>query len=465
MHVPFHCAFFFEGQAVRTAVGVALVIVCLGLAGCSLFGKKQAAQKNSPKPFLGSEKPAKAETAAVTRDNTGTLPGANGMLAGQVVVEATERPIRASILIKNLDREDAKGADLDVSTDDSGFFTIPNLTVGETYELTVRAKENGELISKRLYAKPPNPRLLVPLDKKYTTASTPPPPDFPRVRDKKSTAGVENTQEPKPTVSILPPVTLPDSGPPQQGGIAGPSTGPGPGTNSGGGTAPNPANIAQGGFRRTTQPPVETITIPNTPPPPPQSQWENMPDQRPPARAVPPVAPGSVRLPYIATPVPSCLLLGNRLDNFALHDLNGEVWEYKRDRRERLVLLDFWRHNCGPCLHCLPKLVELQRDFGPYGLEVIGIACETGTVEEQRAKLRPTLNRYGVNYKTLLSGGGAGRCPVMGQFQVETLPCLVLLDESGTILYRSPADGMSQEEHYVLRKKISDYLVTRQSQP
>src|SRR5579875_1844557 len=103
-------------------------------------------------------------------------------------------------------------------------------------------------------------------------------------------------------------------------------------------------------------------------------------------------------MPNLPTPVPSCGLYGNRLDNFALYDLDGNVWEYKRNRTGRLVLLDFWRHNCGPCLQCIPKLVELQRNFGPYGLEVIGIACETGTVEEQRAHLRPILNRKGVNY-------------------------------------------------------------------
>jgi thiol-disulfide isomerase/thioredoxin len=458
---PVHCAYF-EGQAVRTAVGVALLTVCLGLAGCSLFGKKQAARKDNPKPFLGSEAPAKQEIAALPRNNNGPLPGANGLLAGRVVVEATERPIRASILIKNHDREDAKTADLDFSTDDSGYFRIPNLNVGEHYELIVRAKDNGELISRTVWATPPHPTLLIRLDKSYTTASTPPPPDMPRLRDNKATAGAENGQDHKPTVSIDPPITLPDAGPQRAGGMTGPSPNAGPGANPVGGNPPNPANIADGGFHRIPQPPVETITIPNPPPPPQQPQWDSMPDPREPGRTAPAV-PGSVRLPYIPTRVPSCVLLGNRLDNFALYDLNGEVWEYKRDRRGRLMLLDFWRHNCGPCLHCIPNLIELQRDFGPYGLDVIGIACETGTVEEQRAHVRPIVNRMGVNYRTLLSGGAMGRCPVMSQFQVESLPCLVLIDESGYIIYRSPRDGMSMEEHYVLKKKINDYLVARQS--
>jgi thiol-disulfide isomerase/thioredoxin len=431
-------------------MGVALVIVCLGLTGCSLFGKKKAAQKDNPKPFLGSEASAKAETATLPRSPNGPLPGANGVLAGLVIVEATERPIKASILIKNIDRgEDAKEADIDISTDESGHFYIPKLSAGKSYLLIARANENGELISRTTYVVPPAPALLIRLDKKWTTASTPPLPDMPHLRDKKAAAGAEGDQGlNKPAVSIDPPAPIPDQGPPQR---ANQPEAP---------TQSNPANIADGGFRRIPQPPVETITIPNPPALPQQPQWETMPDQHQPARTAP---PGSVRLPNLATPVPSCGLYGNRLDNLALYDLDGKVWEYKRDRRGRLLLLDFWYHSCGPCLQCIPHLVELQRDFGGYGLEVIGIACETGTVEEQRSHVRAVRGRYGINYRTLLSGGPS--CPVMAQFQVEYYPLLVLIDADGTILWRSTRDGMDEHAHYALRKMINDRLVTRQSQP
>jgi hypothetical protein len=449
---------------VRSAVGVALVTVCLGLAGCSLFGKKHAAQNNNPKPFLGTESPAKAETAVLPRENSGPLPGANGLLAGRVIVEATGRPIRASIMIKNRDREDAKEADLDIATDESGYFTIPKLYVGENYELIARTTENGELISGRVWAKPPKPTLLILLDKRFNTKSTPPPPEMPKMPGKNGATGKENAQERTSGVSIEAPVRMPEQDNPPRGGIAVPTPATGPGATSGGGTAPNPANIADGGFRRITQPSDATVTIPPPPQVPGKQQWESIPDQGP-SRSAPamPGSPGSVRMPSIPTPVPSCGLYGNRLDNFALYDLNGKVWEYKHDRRGRLTLLDFWRHDCGPCLYCIPYLVELQRDFGAYGLEVIGIACEVGTIDEQLGKVRPTINRKGINYKILLSGGGSGRCPVMKQFQVEALPCLVLIDESGSIIWRSPREGMSDQEHYSLRRKINDYLVTRQS--
>jgi hypothetical protein len=457
---------------VRTAVGVALVTVCLGLAGCSLFGKKRTAQNDNPKPFLGSQTPAKAETAALPHDNGGPLPGANGVLAGRVIVEATGRPLRAYILIKNRDREDPK-SELDITTNDEGFFYIPKLNVGDTYELAVRANENGEVISNTSWVKPPNPTLLIRLDKRFTTPSTPKLKDMPpSVPDKKGAPnpGKEST-EGKPAVSIDPPVKLSEQEPQPRRGNAVPPPESGSGTSSGGGGAPpNPANIANGDFQRIT-PPSVPVDIPNGkpwPPPVPGSpQWQGVPEQSQPARSAPAVqgTSGSVLLPNIPTPAPSIGLYGNKLDNFALHDLDGKVWEYKLNRHGRLLLLDFWYHNCQPCLQAIHYLRELQNDYGRFGLEIIGIACETGSLEQQRDNVRGTRTRYQINYTTLLSGGGPGHCPVIRNFQVEYYPTLVLIDTDGTILWRSGREGMDENEHYRLRKRIEDRLVTRQPPP
>jgi thiol-disulfide isomerase/thioredoxin len=442
---------------VRAAAFVALVTVCLGLAGCSLFGKKHAAQSNKSKPFLGSSSaPEKAETAAMPRDSGGPLPNANGVLAGQVLVESTGRPARAFILVKNLEEEDAKDADLNIETVSGGYFTIPGLKPGQQYLLIARAEEDGQLISAKIYAKPPQPTLLFRLDKRWTDAKTPRLPNIdPRLPGKKNTADAENGPQHKPAVSIDAPHKIPDQEP-QRGGIGGPPQGTG---------SVNPANIADnGGFRTVTPPSDPTVTIPTPPPPPPQPQWDNVPNQAQPARPAPGV-PGSVRLPILESPVPSCGLYGNHLDNFALRDLDGKAWEYKRDFHGRLLLLDFWYSTCSPCLAEIHKLVELQRDYRNYGLEVVGIACETGTLEEQRQKVLSVRGRHHINYTTLLCGGGPERCPVVGQFQVAYYPLLVLIDSQGTILWRSTRAGMDENENYRLRKRIDDYLVSRQTRP
>jgi thiol-disulfide isomerase/thioredoxin len=39
----------------------------------------------------------------------------------------------------------------------------------------------------------------------------------------------------------------------------------------------------------------------------------------------------------------------------------------------QVVVLDFWATYCPPCLEEIPHLVELQRQYGPKGLQVIGL--------------------------------------------------------------------------------------------
>ncbi|MGH7172753.1 MAG: thioredoxin-like domain-containing protein, partial [Gemmataceae bacterium] len=446
----------------------ALVSICLGLTGCSLFGKKQSARNTNPKPFLGSEKPAKTEMTAIPRSTDGPLPGANGLIAGQVLTKSTGRPVKAYIRVKNLEDEDSKAAPLDVETNKDGYFTIAGLKVGGHYKLIARAKDGDILISQVAWVQPPKPSLLIQLSDQGTNAKIPPIDDAPGMPSKKAVEGAESSPERTPAASIGAPIRLREGDPPRAN-LAAPSPATGSGARSDSPNAADPSNIATGDFQRI-RPKDPTATIPGDhswpPPVPGEPQWQRAPQERPQRTTpIPPQPPGSVRLPNIPTPVPSCGLYGNKLDNFALYDLNGKVWEYKRDRRGRLTLLDFWYHNCGPCLQCIPHLVELQKDFAPYGLEVVGIACETGTIEEQRAHVLPMIRRKEVNYKTLLSGGGPGHCPVMEQFQVEFFPLLVLIDADGRIVWRSTRDGMDEYEHYKLRKIISNKLVTRQPPP
>jgi thiol-disulfide isomerase/thioredoxin len=450
---------------VRTLVGVTLVTVCLGLAGCSLFGKKQTARNNNgtPKPFLGSETPAKAETTALPRSSNGPLPGANGLLAGRVVAQSSGQPIQAVIRVVNLENEDAKTAELDVWTDQSGYFTISGLKVGGQYELIARAKDGGDLISRMVFEKPPKAALFIEMDKRYTTAKTPPVPDAPKPPEKKSTAGADNAPEQTSAVGIGPPVRLPDQEAPPRVNLNNPLPDNGGAATPGGANSPNPANIADGGFQRV-RPPSETVTIPSPPPLPRPPQWENVPNDSPPRGApIAPGPPGSVDLPRTPTTVPSCVLTGNRLYNFALYNIDGRVWEYQQNKNKngRLMLLDFWHHQCQYCLTGMHHLVDLQRDYGPYGLEVVGIACEIGPVEQQRRDVFSARGRYHINFPTLLSGGS--NSPILTQFQVHYFPLLVLLDENGTILWRSSDQGMDDYAYESLTRMINNRLIMQKS--
>src|SRR5262249_28507689 len=63
----------------------------------------------------------------------------------------------------------------------------------------------------------------------------------------------------------------------------------------------------------------------------------------------------------------------------------------------KLVLVNFWATWCTPCLHEIPALVKLQKEYGGQGLQVIGPA-----VDDPDA-VRSMLTPLGINYPVMVS--------------------------------------------------------------
>jgi thiol-disulfide isomerase/thioredoxin len=163
----------------------------------------------------------------------------------------------------------------------------------------------------------------------------------------------------------------------------------------------------------------------------------------------------STTVPAAVPRVPSCVLTGRQLDNFALYDLEGQPWEFRK-HRGRVVMIDFWGTWCGYCREAIPHLNNLYRDYGPHGLEIIGIAYETeGTLQEQLLRVKHFRDRVGINYRLLL-GGEETACPVKAQFEIHGFPTLVLLDANNRIIWR--CEGLNASKLQDLKIRIAQQL-------
>jgi len=389
---------------VRVLRCVSLLAISFGLVGCQAFGKKsQGAPNNGTRPGPAAVPPRLGQPVSPRADATSHNPagvaavpaGVTGILAGQVIDSYNRPPPITYIQVTAApEPNDSGGAPIsrEVEVTNQGYFTIEGLQPGRHYQLLARSKDGERVLAGRTWATPPNPKVLIRISEDFAGNDMPPVPGTPAI--------------PRPrNDSAWAPYRGPNNG-----------------------TAPNANSSKPGELGRPvpggsgTQPPQTNVR--------PEGVADNQVARTDPLVEIRPRASS----PSGPAPVPSCVLTGRQLYNLALNDLSGRPWEY-RSHRGRLVLIDFWGSWCIPCLQSVPHLTDLQQRYGGYGLEIVGVAYEQGgSWPEQVQRVDRVRQRLRINYRLLLGSGS--QCPVQTQFQIASLPTLVLVDESDQIIWR-----------------------------
>src|SRR5438874_2953631 len=117
--------------------------------------------------------------------------------------------------------------------------------------------------------------------------------------------------------------------------------------------------------------------------------------------------------------------------NFELKvvDANGKTMKLA-DLRGKGVILDFWATYCEPCKIEMPWFVELQKKYGPQGLQIVGIAMDDAS-EQDIAKFA---QKMGVDYPVLIGKESVGEA----YGGVPYLPLTFYIDRSGKVTSKVP---------------------------
>src|SRR5260370_42506968 len=94
---------------------------------------------------------------------------------------------------------------------------------------------------------------------------------------------------------------------------------------------------------------------------------------------------------------------GPMAPDFALESLDGNTVRLS-DFHGKAVLLNFWATWCGPCKIEMPWFEQLQRQYGPQGLQVIGIAMDDAAKDDISA----IANNLRIDYLILLRKADVG---------------------------------------------------------
>jgi thiol-disulfide isomerase/thioredoxin len=125
--------------------------------------------------------------------------------------------------------------------------------------------------------------------------------------------------------------------------------------------------------------------------------------------------------PRKPAPVGPTVLPAIALDT-ELETLEGKPFKLS-DLKGKVLVIDLWATWCGPCRYEVPELVQLQKDFGSRGFEVIGLDIDpkSDTPEDVRAFAK----EFNINYKlafiereltlSLMRGGNIPQSLVVGR--------------------------------------------------
>jgi thiol-disulfide isomerase/thioredoxin len=120
-------------------------------------------------------------------------------------------------------------------------------------------------------------------------------------------------------------------------------------------------------------------------------------------------------------------LIGAVAPDFELQTLDGRSLRLS-SLRGKAVLLNFWATYCSPCKVEMPWFVELQKEYGPQGFQIIGVAMDDASTDD----IAKFAKDMGVNYPILLGKEAVG----LSYGGVNVLPTTFFLDRDGKVIAR-----------------------------
>ncbi len=125
---------------------------------------------------------------------------------------------------------------------------------------------------------------------------------------------------------------------------------------------------------------------------------------------------------------------------FSLFDLQGNQVRLE-DLKAKVIVLDFWAVWCKTCKEAFPALNDLQKKYGPQGLQVVGVNLD----RQPSPKISGFAKKAQISYMILLDPKGETTKP----YDIKGVPSLIILDENRNIAKRfrgySPDEGKKIE--------------------
>lgn len=111
------------------------------------------------------------------------------------------------------------------------------------------------------------------------------------------------------------------------------------------------------------------------------------------------------------------------------------------DLRGNIVILDFWTYCCINCMHTLPTLASLEEKYKDKQVVFIGVHSGKFHAEQEAANVRSAVLRYNIKHPVVVDK----KMQIWNNFAVRAWPTIVIIDPTGTIVYKQAGEGRKDE--------------------
>jgi DNA-binding beta-propeller fold protein YncE len=132
----------------------------------------------------------------------------------------------------------------------------------------------------------------------------------------------------------------------------------------------------------------------------------------------------------------------------------------KADLKGKFVLLDFWTYCCINCMHILPELKKLEKQF-PNELVVIGVHSAKFEAEKDTDNIRAAIMRYEIEHPVINDADHS----LWNFYGVNSWPTIALIDPEGNCVAIHGGEFKAPDVAAVLQKGIQYYQAKKLLDP
>ena len=124
----------------------------------------------------------------------------------------------------------------------------------------------------------------------------------------------------------------------------------------------------------------------------------------------------------------------------------------KADLKGKFVLLDFWTYCCINCMHVLPELKKLEKEYANQ-LVVIGVHSAKFDTEKDADNIREAILRYEIDHPVVNDADHK----IWDTYGISSWPTIVLIDPLGDVVAFRGGEFKAEEVKEVLNRAIPWY--------